>query len=139
MVQPAVECSTLPETSSFAPGGICRSRLNRKNTNSAKPLPSRHHHTPWLARIGRRLVPHHLHRQRRDLPWPRLRDGRPRAAVQVQLGHVEQQVDHPLAARRLGDQRRHRLAHALQRGQRREKWRKRIMFHGLTWGYRAAI
>ena len=50
-------------------------------------------------------MPHHLDRQRSDLPRPRLRDRRALAAVEVRLGQVEQQIDHPLAARRLGDQR----------------------------------
>ena len=56
----------------------------------------------------------------------------PGAAVQVGFGHVEQQVDHPLAAGGARDQRRHGGSYAAQTGQGREKWGKRIGVHRLT-------
>ena len=97
------------------------------------------HDAMGLPGVGRLVAPHHLDREGGDLAWPRLCDGRACATIQVRLGQVEQDVDHPLAAGRLGEQRRHRRADALQRGQRREQRRERIMIHGLTWGCRAAI
>ena len=84
-------------------------------------------------------MPHHLHCQGHDLARPRLGNRRALAAIQVGFGQMEQQVDHALAAGHLGDQGTDRRAHALQRGQRREQRRERIMVHGLTWGYCTAI
>ena len=40
IVRRPLNSSTLPDTSSLAPTGICRSRLNLKNTSSANPVPS---------------------------------------------------------------------------------------------------
>ena len=92
------------------------------------------HHAPGLALVGGRLDALHLDGQRGDLAEPRLGDSRALAAVHVGFRQVEQQVDHPLAARRLGDQRADRRADALQRGQRREQRGERIVVHGLTCG-----
>ncbi len=40
MVSRPLNTSSLPETSNFAPGGVCASRVNRKNTSSAVPVSS---------------------------------------------------------------------------------------------------
>ena len=40
MVRRPLKTSSLPETSSLAPGGICDSRVNLKNTSSATPVSS---------------------------------------------------------------------------------------------------
>ena len=40
IVSRPLKTSSLPETSSFAPGGICASRVNLKNTSSAMPVSS---------------------------------------------------------------------------------------------------
>ena len=41
IVSRPLNTSSLPDTSSWAPGGICASRVNLKNTSSATPVPSR--------------------------------------------------------------------------------------------------
>ena len=91
-----------------------------------------HDDPPGLAGMRRPLVPHHLDRQRRHRARARGADRRARAAIQVRLGHVEQQIDDPLPARRAGDQLRHRRTYAAQRCQRREKRAERVRVHGLT-------
>ena len=100
--------------------------------------PVGHHHAPGLAGIGGRLVAHHLDRQRRHLAGlgalQRFLQRRSGAPVQIALGQMEQQIDHPLAADRALQQPRHGgshgRAHAPERGQGREKRDERIRLHG---------
>ena len=95
-----------------------------------------HHDAPGLARRRGGFVPHHLDFQGRDGAGLGLRDGRAGAAIHVGFGKVEQQVDHPLAAGRLGDQRRHRRDGALQCGQRREQRGEGVGLHDSGGGRR---
>ena len=91
--------STLPDTSSFAPTGICRSRLNLKNTSSANPVPSvTTTRQGWRGFAGSSM-PHHLDLQRRDLARLCLCDRRPMTAVLVPTRAVGT-ADRSLARRR---------------------------------------
>ena len=87
---------------------------------------------PGLAGVRRALVAHDLHRERGDDAGLGGADRRPGAAVEVGLGHVKQQVDHPIAAGGARDQRRDGGPYAAQTGQGREKRGKRLGVHGLT-------
>ncbi len=98
-----------------------------------------HHDTPGLAGVGGGLDAHHLDFQGDDVAGLGAGDGGALAAIEVQLGEMEQQVDHTIASGDLGDQRGGRRTDAFQRGERRKQWCEGIMFHGLTGGNRAAI
>ncbi len=77
------------------------------------------------------LDAHHLDQQGRHRPGLRLGDQRQVAAVQIAVRHMEQQVQHPAAARRPRDLAGQRRADAAQRGQGREQG-KESGIHGLT-------
>ncbi len=57
---------------------------------------------PGLAAVFGLVVADHVHREGCDLAWLGLADGGAAAAVDVAFGEVEQQVEHPLAARGAG-------------------------------------
>ena len=132
MVRRPLKASSLPETSSFVPGGIWVSRVNLKNTSSAVPVSSL-----TMIRQGWRDVAGRSWRTTSTarvatVPGLAAADGRAGAAVEVGFRHVEQQVDDPVAAGRLGDQGGDGGSYAAQTGQGREKWGKCLGVHGLT-------
>ena len=65
--------------------------------------------------MRRPLMPHDLDRQRGDRAGAGLADRWPGGPIKEQLGHMEQQIDHALPARRARDQLRHRRTYAAQR------------------------
>ena len=90
------------------------------------------HDPPGLAGMLGPLVPDHLDRQCRHRAGAGGADRWASATIQIRLRHVEQQIDHPIAARGAGDQLRHRRTYASQRCQRCEKRAERVRVHGLT-------
>ena len=136
MVMRPLNASSLPETSILAPGGIRCARssaafgLAAKNTSSAEAVASF-----TTTRHGCRGVAGGSCRTTSissvaTVPgWAWAMVGRGRRST-YEFGEVEQQVDHPLAAGRLGDQRCHRRDDAPQRGQRREQWGEGVWRHG---------
>jgi hypothetical protein len=73
---------------------------------------------------------HNLHDECGDEARFGVANRRPGAAVKVRLGHVEQQVDDPVAARGARNQGRDGGPYAAQTCQGREKSGKRIGVHG---------
>ncbi len=90
----------------------------------------RHHRAGRLARVGRAVDAHHLDRNRHHPAGRHGAQGHAVAAVDIQFGQVEQQVDHPFPAGGAGDQPGARLAEAAQAGQRCEKRGESVGLHG---------
>ena len=84
--------------------------------------------------MGGPFMADHLDGQGRDGAGAGVADRWVSGPIEVRLGQVKQQIDHPIAARGARDQLRHRGTYASQRCQGREKRAKRVRVHGLTYG-----
>ena len=136
MVRRPLNRSILPDTSSLAPTGICRCRLNLKKTSSALPVASF-----TTTRQGWRSFAGGSMRTTSTDSVTTGRDGRRNGRSLATGRHTTRAGEtagrSAVAAGSLGDQRADRRSDAFQRGQRREQRGEGIMIHGLTCGYRA--
>ena len=135
MVRRPLNVSILPDTSSFAPGGICRFAVEPEEHQLGEAGAVGHHHPPGLALVGGRLDAHHLDRQRGDLARPRLRrsSGASRRSTYDSGRWNSRSITRsPPAALAISAPPLGPTPFSVVSGE--NSGRERIVVHGLTWG-----